>query len=402
MPPIDGVRHVLRRCPVSRKMGISASLWCFRLRTVWCRTPGPHPLPLRAATRREASARWFAGRSSGELRTSPLLPWPSITVSSHLRGGERLEVLELASPLVRRRNRPSLSPYRRAQKMAPNTPCATADNYDRYLAPAAAMGDAPWHEPHWADLVSLPTPASVVEPSHRARRLVSARKLEEELSGYDDLWVSVGAARQLLLECPMCGSIPIPLRRTTLSDLTNAAADHLSEQHLYATPTVSSRTSGAARTPVSASPPDGRSGYFTDHFWSLIALLHDDGAGMEALARELGSSSEPDIVTFQEQLRKATALLDTPAHRHQLVLDLDDPLQTVPAALSDDVFFEVTAAVVAGGRDVWLGVLADPARLAGGWSLQAGRALVEVPASALNRTSAEFDAPSQSRASIVA
>ena len=37
---------------------------------VWCRTPGPHPLPLRAATRREASARRHGGVGREECTSS--------------------------------------------------------------------------------------------------------------------------------------------------------------------------------------------------------------------------------------------------------------------------------------------------------------------------------------------
>ena len=68
---------------------------------------------------------------------------------------------------------------------------------------------------------------------------------DEEVSSYDDLFVSVGAAGRLLMECATCESIPVPLRQTTLSDLTNAAIDHLSEEHLYSTLALPSSRSAA-------------------------------------------------------------------------------------------------------------------------------------------------------------
>jgi len=209
--------------------------------------------------------------------------------------------------------------------------------------------------------------------------------LDRMVSSYDDLFVFVESGDRLVLECPACGFIPIPLRETTLSDLTNAAMDHLSERHPYTLTLPSSRSAAPA---TSSSTRDGAppSGYFTDHFWSLIALLADSGAGIEVLVRTLASSGEDEILAFQEQLMNAIALLDTPAHRIQKVRDLDDALQTVPSAMSDDVFAKVRLAVVASGRDVWLEVLAAPSRLAAGWSLQAAEALLDVPAAALRRT----------------
>ena len=267
--------------------------------------------------------------------------------------------------------------------MPPNTRTEVQDSYHRPPTLADQVNDAPWLGPHWADLVCLPAPSSPEEPENLGPGLPVAPQLDEEVSSYDDLFVSVGPTGGLLLTCPTCGSIPIPLRQTTLSDLTNAAMHHLGAQHPY-TLTLPSPRNAATPPDASASPADAPSGYFTEHFWSLIALLTEDGAGIEALARTLASSSNTDIAAFREQLANAAALLDTSAHRVQRVCNLDDPLQTVPDAMSDDVFSQVRAAVVASGRDVWLGVLADPSRLTGGWSLQAGRVLLNAPASALD------------------
>ncbi|MFP5283639.1 MAG: hypothetical protein ACLGIF_09330 [Actinomycetes bacterium] len=51
-----------------------------------------------------------------------------------------------------------------------------------------------------------------------------------EISGFDDLSVALISGRPAL-ECPSCGSVPVPLRAPTLSDFTNAALDHLAEVH---------------------------------------------------------------------------------------------------------------------------------------------------------------------------
>jgi hypothetical protein len=218
-----------------------------------------------------------------------------------------------------------------------------------------------------------------------SRQLGGSDELDEQVSSYDDLFVSVDSAGRLSLKYPACGFIAIPLRETTLSDLTNAAMDHLSERHLYSL-TLPSRGTAAARAGASANGARSESsGYFTDHFWSLVALLDEDGLGVEALVRALASSGEEDVLTFQEQLMNAVGLLDTREHRTQKIRNLANPLQTVPAALSDGVFAQVRLAVVASGRDVWLDVLREPARLAGEWSLQAAQALKDAPMAALTR-----------------
>lgn len=208
-----------------------------------------------------------------------------------------------------------------------------------------------------------------------------------EVSSYDDLSVSAARGGQVVVECPACGDIPVPQRNTTLSDLTNAAMEHLSEKHPY-TLTLPSRRSRVAGDKASRrrSRTASSSGYFTERFWSLIALLAEPGGGLDTLVRALASSSDEDIVDFGEQLQSAQAMLDTPQHRVQQVMKLDDPLQTVPGMMTDDEFEQVRLAVVAAGRDTWLDVLADPGRLAGGWSTYGSRALRDAAAAAMQRS----------------
>ena len=286
--------------------------------------------------------------------------------------------------------------------MASTTRSDGHDSRDLTAMPAGQVDDAPWFGPHWADLVRLPAPRSQTTSQPLAQKGATGERLDEEVSSFDDLFVSVRPRGRLALECPVCGPIPVPVRRTTLSDLTNAAMDHLSDQHLNSVP-LPGREAAAIR-PAPVHPDDTvPKGYFTDHFWSLVGLL-GEAESVDALVRALASSSEKEILAFQEQLKNAADLLDTPAHRRQQVRDHDDPLQTVPAVAPDHLLADVRMAVVASGRETWLGVLADPSRLAGGWSLRAGRVLAKTPAAALKRittaplhpSSSEEDASSPS------
>jgi len=208
-----------------------------------------------------------------------------------------------------------------------------------------------------------------------------------EVSSYDDLTVTADAAGEVVLECPACGHIPVPSRTSTLSDLTNAAMEHLSERHPYTLTLPSRRTKASGGK---ASPhPNGVTtprGYFTEQFWSLIALL--SASGLETLVSALASLDESDILDFQEQLRSAVDMLDTPHQRAQQAWILGDPLHAISAAMSDSEFEDVRVAVVAAGRDVWLGVLAEPTHLAVGWSLQLSRGLLEAPEVALRHRTA--------------
>lgn len=229
-------------------------------------------------------------------------------------------------------------------------------------------------------------PAAARDEMNGVQALDTSAGADSNVSSYDDLSVAADRLGRVVLECPACGSIPVPLRDTTLSDLTNVAMEHLSERHAY-TLTLPSRRSRAAGGKASghrdrmAAP----SGYFTEHFWSLIALLGEDGAGIEALVRALAGTSEDDIVAFQDQLQSALNMLDTPQHRVQQVHDVDDPLQTAPAGMSDALFERVSLAVVAAGRDVWLDIMAEPSHLAGGWSLHGSLALRDAHTAALQR-----------------
>jgi hypothetical protein len=51
-----------------------------------------------------------------------------------------------------------------------------------------------------------------------------------DIHSYDDLQVH-STAGSVQLECPACGPIETPRRAPTLSDLTNAAIEHLAERH---------------------------------------------------------------------------------------------------------------------------------------------------------------------------
>jgi hypothetical protein len=263
---------------------------------------------------------------------------------------------------------------------------------------ARVLAETHHHKNRMSALARVPTATEANIIITTAQNLRTIDQLDEEVSSYDDLSVSTDSAGRLVLDCPTCGFLPIPLRETTLSDLTNAAMDHLSEQHPYSLtlPSARSRVTNKPTptpTPTPApmpTPVNGEGGapvgYFTDRFWSLIALLSEEGAGLEGLVRELASSSKKEILTFHEQLTNAITLLDTPAHRDQQVHNLDKPLETVPSAMSDAVFVKVRLAVVASGRDVWLDVLANPDHLTGGWSLQSGQALLNAPTAALTRS----------------
>lgn len=235
--------------------------------------------------------------------------------------------------------------------------------------------------------VTAMTPSAANEAMHKVQAADDATEADVEVSSYDDLSVAADRFGRVVLECPACGSIPVPLRETTLSDLTNAAMEHLSERHPYTLtlPSRRTRTAGgkaSAHQDRMAAP----NGYFTEHFWSLIALLAEDGAGIEALVRALAGTNQEDIVAFQKQLQSALDMLDTPQHRAQQINNVDNPLQTAPTGMSDDLFEQVSLAVVAAGRDVWLDVMAEPSHLAGSWSLDGSRALRNAPAAALQRT----------------
>lgn len=216
---------------------------------------------------------------------------------------------------------------------------------------------------------------------------------QADVCSYDDLSVAADLVGNVTLECPTCGFIPIPSKAPTLSDLTNAAMIHLSEQHPYTLtlPSPSSRqaTSTEAARDVSA-------GADADDFWALIALLGPDGAGgdLEAFASGLAALDEQQLLAFGEQLMAAAAELDTPEHASQTVFDLDEPVHSVPSAMSSDEFWAVRLAVVAAGRDFWSAVLADPARLAGSWPVQDARLILDAPAAAYNRVTGRRRFPS--------
>jgi hypothetical protein len=89
--------------------------------------------------------------------------------------------------------------------------------------------------------------------------------------------------------------------------------------------------------------------------------------------------SGEEIVGFHEQLRRAVAALDTPAHRRQPVADLTG---AVPGPLSEDGCEDARLAVVAAGRRRWAEVVADPAMMAGVWPLELGEELGRAAADA--------------------
>lgn len=211
---------------------------------------------------------------------------------------------------------------------------------------------------------------------------------DEEVCSYDDLSVATSPAGRVILRCPTCGLLPIPWRETTLSDLTNAALEHLLEVHPgELTLALGRRTSDSA----SAAPVVRRTNleveqFSVDHFWSLIELLGPLGAAgdIEALVRGLAALTEDLILAFHHQLMTAVAALDTPDHANQEVIDVDHP-QPGMSPTAGDVFLPARVAVVAAGREVYSSVLTEPVKLAGGWPLRAAQLVLNAAPTAFAR-----------------
>jgi len=209
----------------------------------------------------------------------------------------------------------------------------------------------------------------------------------DEVGTFDDLSVSTSSAGHVILECPTCGVLPVSRQETTLSDLTNAALEHLRDIHLD-TLARALGLSAADLTSLKAAPRIDRADglYGVDQFWSLIALLGPQGAGgdVEALARGLAGLTADSIRAFDQQLMTAVGALDTPGHADQEVFDLEAPLHglaPVPALK----FLYARVAAVAAGPDVYSSVLAEPGKLAGGWPLRAAQLVLDAAPAALSR-----------------
>jgi len=102
------------------------------------------------------------------------------------------------------------------------------------------------------------------------------------------------------------------------------------------------------------------------------------------LVRGLAALPEDVILAFHQQLMTAVDALDTPDHASQEVFDLDNPLRGLSTA-PGDVSLLALVAVVAAGPDVYTSVLADPARLAGGWPLRAAELVLGAAPAAFAR-----------------
>jgi hypothetical protein len=115
-------------------------------------------------------------------------------------------------------------------------------------------------------------------------------------------------------------------------------------------------------------------------------LLGSLGAAgdIEALLHALAATTEDSILAFQHQLMTAVDALDTSAHASREAFDLDSPLPGRSPAPAD-VFLLARVAVVAAGRDVYVSVLADPARLAGGWPLRGAQLVLRAAPAAFAR-----------------
>ena len=207
-----------------------------------------------------------------------------------------------------------------------------------------------------------------------------------EVCSYDDLLVLWRDGR-LRLQCPTCGPLAVPLHETTLSDLTNAAMEHLSERHANSLtlpgPLRPHRADPVALPPESAEPVDLEG----HEFWRLIELLGQEGAGgeIEALVRALAGRSEHDIIEFDQWLKAAAARLDTPAHARQRVLDLDRSTSAELREMTVEEFARVRVAVVSAGRHTYAAVLADPTQLTRGWPVSSAQLVLAAPAAAFRR-----------------
>ena len=113
----------------------------------------------------------------------------------------------------------------------------------------------------------------------------------------------------------------------------------------------------------------------TDDFWTLIERLQPLEHGSELSAALWGLSSD-EIGEFQQHLVSAAQELNTSAHQSQRVVDeaAGDLGASIP--LGDDAFLAARLAVVGGGRQVWVDVVADPSRFAGRWDLSLGEDLL--------------------------
>jgi hypothetical protein len=116
---------------------------------------------------------------------------------------------------------------------------------------AQVLAETHRHRIRMSAPVGVPTPAGADITTSQTP--ATTHQLDEQVSSYDDLFVSTDPAGRVTLECPVCGFIPIPFRETTLSDFTNAAMDHLSEQHPYTLTLPSARTT-ATQTQQAPAP----------------------------------------------------------------------------------------------------------------------------------------------------
>jgi hypothetical protein len=209
-----------------------------------------------------------------------------------------------------------------------------------------------------------------------------------EVCSYDDLFVLWREGR-LLLECPGCGPIAVPLHETTLSDLTNAAMVHLSEQHANSLtlPAPSRRDHAHPAAPAPDWAPAEPVEPEEHGFWRLVGLLGPAGAGgeIEALVRALAARNEHEILEFDQWLKAAAARLDTPEHARQRILDLDRSTSVELREMTVEEFDRVRVAVVAAGHRTYAAVLADPTRLTRGWPLSSAKLVLEAPAAAFRR-----------------
>ena len=102
-----------------------------------------------------------------------------------------------------------------------------------------------------------------------------------------------------------------------------------------------------------------------DDFWRLIGLIKESET--EPLVAALTRLDRDGIVGFHDHLVGAISVLDTPAHREQVVFE--EGVDGDPIPPDSDEFDALRLAVVAEGRERWAAIVQDPTKLAGIWSL---------------------------------
>lgn len=103
-------------------------------------------------------------------------------------------------------------------------------------------------------------------------------------------------------------------------------------------------------------------------FWKLIEVMggQADDDAVARLTESLVTRRRKDVLAFQERLARVLYDLDREVLALQPVRFTDDPPDSEPIPLSDDVFLYLRAGIVARGYAAYQAVLAEPSLLASG------------------------------------